>query len=233
MQRREFLIGCAAGATCASEAAWAATAASTPRLYRRSRLVEPDGTPLRARTLPVRRNLIFHYPYVGTPAFLIDLGRPTRSTSSLATARNERYRWSGGVGANRSVVAFSAICAHQLAYPTREISFISFRDEKGPANRRGEVIHCCAEHSQYDPADGARVVAGPATQPLAAVLLEHDPATDELYALGTQGGELFEAFFAKYQMRLSLEHGGRARDPVDVACVVQPLENFCRQQVRC
>jgi len=42
------------------------------------------------------------------------------------------------------------------------------------------VIHCCSEHSQYDPAEGARVVAGPAPQPLAAILLDHDPASDAL-----------------------------------------------------
>jgi len=34
------------------------------------------------------------------------------------------------VGANHSIVAYSAICAHRLTYPTREISFISYRDEK-------------------------------------------------------------------------------------------------------
>ena len=234
MERREFLIGCAAGATCAADSAWAAPAEDAkPRLYRRARLVDGRGSPIRAADLPVKRNLLFHYPFVSTPAFLLNLGKPTRDGSALSTASNERYRWRGGVGPARSVVAFSAICAHQLAYPTREISFISFRDAAGPANKRAEVIHCCAEHSQYDPSEGARVVAGPAPQPLAAILLEHDEASGELFAVGTQGGEMFDAFFAKYQLRLSLEHSGRARDEVAGACVVQPLEDFCRQQVRC
>ncbi len=129
-------------------------------------------------------------------------------------------------------MAYSAICAHQLAYPTREISFISYRAEKSPRNKLGNVIHCCAEHSQYDPADGARVLAGPAPQPLAAILLEHEPKSDDLYAIGTLGGELFNQFFAKYEVKLSLE-GGAPRATATAASVVHELENYCRQQVKC
>ena len=133
----------------------------------------------------------------------------------------------------RSVVAYSAICAHKLTYPTRDISFISYRTEKGPANRHVNVIHCCSEHSQYDPAEGARVVAGPAPQPLAAILLEHDEKTDELHAVGTLGGEMFNEFFRKFEFRLQLEHGAQAKQAVAGSCVVQPLENYCKQQVKC
>lgn len=234
MERRNFLIGCAAAGACAADAtAWAAPADAKPRSYRRARLVDSNGQPLRARAVPVKQNLLFHYPFVGTPAFLLNLGKPTRGSAELNTARSERYRWPGGVGPSRSIVAFSAICAHQMAYPTKDISFIAFRDAAGPLNKRGEVIHCCAEHSQYDPADGARVIAGPATQPLAAILLEHDAATDELFATGTLGGELFAAFFAKYQVRLTLEHGGRAREEAAANCTVQSMDAYCRQQVRC
>ena len=78
-----------------------------------------------------------------------------------------------------------------------------------------------------------RSVAGPAPQPLAAILLEHEAATDELFAVGTLGGELFNEFFDKYAFRLQLEHGAAARSAVNGSCVVQPLENFCRQQVKC
>ena len=95
------------------------------------------------------------------------------------------------------------------------------------------MIHCCSEHSQYDPAAGARVVAGPAPQPLAAILLEHDAQTDELFAVGTLGGELFNEFFDKYAFRLQLEHGADARAAVNGTCMVRPLEEFCRQQVQC
>ena len=231
MQRREFIRICAAAAA-ASGAPGALAEDARPHLYPRARLVSADGSPLRSRAVPAHRNFVFNYPYASTPCFLLNLGRPAKP-SRLATADRHGYEWRGGVGADRSIVAYSAICAHQMAYPTKEISFISYRTEKSARNRLGNVIHCCAEHSQYDPADGARVLAGPAPQPLAAILLEHDPGTDELAAVGTLGGEMFSQFFAKYAFRLEMESGAGARREAGGTCVVQPLENYCKQQVKC
>jgi len=203
------------------------------RFYQRAKLVDSTGMPLHSRDIPFDSNLLFNYPYASTPCFLLRLAKPTRTSARLKTADDRWYEWRGGVGANHSVVAYSAICAHQLAYPTREISFIGYRTDKGEQNRYANVIHCCAEHSQYDPADGGRVLAGPAPQPLASILLEHNARTDEIFALGTLGGEMFDQFFAKYDFRLTLEHGARARRPVGASCKVDRLENYCRQQVRC
>ncbi|MBV9192007.1 MAG: Rieske 2Fe-2S domain-containing protein [Betaproteobacteria bacterium] len=227
MQRRDFIAFCAAAA-----AAPVLADDAQPRRYPRTRLVGQNGAPLLAKMVPVNRNLIFHYPYAATPCFLLNLGRAA-TPAHLKTADAKAYEWNGGVGANRSIVAYSAICAHKLTYPTRDISFISFREEKSAGNKFASVIHCCSEHSQYDPAEGGRVVAGPAPQPLAAILLEHDPGTDEVYAVGTLGGELFNEFFEKYAFRLEMELGRTAREAVNGTSVVQPLENYCRQQVKC
>ena len=232
MQRREFIKFCAASAA-ATGAPVAVAEDARPHLYARAKLVSRDGAPLRAKSIPPQRNLIFHYPYASTPCFLLNLGRPAKASAHLRTADQRGYDWQGGVGAQRSIVAYSAICAHQMAYPTKEISFISYRAEKSPRNRFAQVIHCCAEHSQYDPAEGARVLAGPAPQPLAAILLEHDTHTDELTAVGTLGGEMFNQFFVKYAFRLELENGPGARNEAGGTCVVQELENYCRQQVKC
>ena len=232
MRRRAFIQYCAAAAAAAGSPALAADA--RPRFYGRVRLVDEGGAPLRAGAIPAHRNLIFHYPYAATPCFLLNLGRPAKALAQLTTADRQPYEWRGGVGAQRSIVAYSAICAHQLSYPTRDISFISYRPEKSARNRFANVIHCCSEHSQYDPAEGARVLAGPAPQPLAAILLEHDPASDALAAVGTLGGEMFAAFFAKYEFRLALDRGGDgARRPMQGSAVVTELENYCRQQVKC
>jgi arsenite oxidase small subunit len=230
MQRREFIKVCAASAAAAAASELSAADAA-PVLYGRAKLVGGNGAPLKAASLPADRNFIFHYPFSATPCFLLNLGRPARATR-LATADKRGYDWKGGVGPRRSIVAYSAICAHQLAYPTKEISFISYRTETSARNRHGNVIHCCAEHSQYDPAEGARVLAGPAPQPLAAILLEYDPKTDELAAVGTLGGEMFNQFFAKYEMKLALE-GARGRAPAADTSAVIELENYCRQQVKC
>ena len=230
MDRRNFLSCCAAAAAAH---ALPADAEVEPHRYARVKLVDTGGRPLRAANVPANRNLIFHYPYATTPCFLLNLDQPVKAAARLKTAENRDYEWRGGVGARHSIVAYSAICAHQLAYPTRDISFISYRAESSARNRNAHVIHCCAEHSQYDPAEGARVVAGPAPQPLAAILLEYEPAGDELFAVGTLGGELFNQFFAKYQFKLALEHRGDARRAVQDIAVVTELENYCRQQVKC
>jgi arsenite oxidase small subunit len=230
MERREFVLGCAVALAISP---LAVRAEARPRYYGRARLVDPGGNPIKASALPADRNFIFHYPYAGTPCFLLNLGKPTRSAADLKTASAESYHWAGGVGPAHSVVAYSAICAHRLTYPTREISFISYRAERTQPNRFGQVIHCCSEHSQYDPAEGARVVAGPAQQPLAAIVLDHDPASDGLYAIATLGGELFDEFFSKYEFRLTLEHNGHAHDAIQGRTVVSELTDYCRQQVKC
>jgi Rieske Fe-S protein len=231
MQRRDFVKFCAASATAARVSSVAA-ADATPTFYGRARLIGSEGAPIKAAAVPAERILIFHYPFAATPCFLLNLGHPAKASARLATADRRAYEWKGGVGARRSIVAYSAICAHQLAYPTKEISFISYRAEKSPRNKLGNVIHCCAEHSQYDPSEGARVLAGPAPQPLAAILLEHDAKSDELTAVGTLGGEMFNQFFAKYEIKLSLE-GGAPRSTASTTSVVHEMENYCRQQVKC
>ncbi|MGH8669368.1 MAG: twin-arginine translocation signal domain-containing protein [Burkholderiales bacterium] len=231
MERRRFLQLCGAAAAGLGSESLAADA--RPQLYARAKLLDAAGKPLRAAQVPANETLVFHYPYAATPCFLLNLGRPAKAGATLKTADNQAYEWKGGVGAVRSVVAYSAICANKLTYPTRDISFISFRAEKGAGNKHANVIHCCSEHSQYDPAEGAKVVAGPAPQPLAAILLEHDAKTDELHAVGTLGGEMFNEFFQKYAFRLEMEHGATAKTAVQGTCVVQALENYCKQQVKC
>ncbi len=233
MERREFIRVCASGIAAAGVPASLAAQDSAAHSYARAKLVDPQGKPLKASAIPADRNLIFLYPFASTPCFLLNLGKPAVTRAVLRTVGNKPYEWTGGVGPSRSIVAYSAICAHQLAYPTRQISFISYRADASPRNRHAHVIHCCSEHSQYDPAEGGRVVAGPAPQPLAAILLEHDAKTDELAAVGTLGGEMFNQFFAKYELKLSLEHGSGARQAVAGTTVVNELDNYCRQQVRC
>lgn len=229
MERRDFMRVCAAGVAAAP----AFSGAVTPKRYARSRLLDAGGKPLKAAALAAHKNYVFFYPYQGTPAFLLNMGKAVKPTA-VPSQGTSTYQWPGGVGKQQAVVAYSAICSHQLTYPTKDISFISFRSGKsGGANRHADVIHCCSEHSQYDPAQGAKVLTGPAPQPLATILLEHDTATDELFAVGTLGGEVFNDFFRKYEMKLTLDMGGRARLAAGSECTVTELDNYCRQQVRC
>lgn len=236
MERREFMKACAAGAAlAASPGAALAAQNAEPRRYAPALLANELGQPLKTSELARGKNYIFHYPYGGTPCFLLNLGRATAAGVALKTADGRTYTWPGGVGPGRSIVAYSAICAHQLAYPTKQISFISYRDAGSASpTAKAHMIHCCAEHSEYDPAQGARVMGGPAEQPLCAILLEHDAATDQLRAVGTLGGELFNRFFEKYEFKLAIDYGpANARVAVDGRTVVSELTQFCRQQVHC
>ncbi len=233
MKRREFMQACAVGTLSAAALQSLANQALTPKSYQRAQLGLPDGGPLKASSLAPHRTYVFHYPYAGTPCFLLNLGQPAAAATGLRTADARTYRWEGGVGPKQSIVAYSAICSHRMTYPTREISFIGYREQRTAHSKHSRVIHCCSEHSQYDPAAGAKVLAGPAPQPLAAIVLEYDPASDGLAATGTLGGELFNDFFSKFEMRLALEHNGKARAAANGHVVVQELTTYCKQQVRC
>jgi arsenite oxidase small subunit len=234
MQRRHFIKLCAA--TCAVGPHEMLSAENlSARFYSRVQLVNESGVPLKAASLVAGRNYIFHYPFEGTPCFLLNLGKPTVRDVPLKTENGSSYQWPGGVGPRRAIVGYSAICAHRMSYPTPQISFISYRDQSTAAgSTRPNTIHCCSEHSEYDPAAGAKVLGGPAPQPLAAILLEHDSRIDTLHATGTLGGEMFNAFFDKYEFKLAIDYASsRTRQPVAARTVVRELQQFCRQQVRC
>ncbi|HVP86967.1 MAG TPA: twin-arginine translocation signal domain-containing protein [Casimicrobiaceae bacterium] len=234
MQRRNFLAGCGLAIGAAGIGAMRDTLASvTPRAYSRALLVDVHGEPIKASRLIANTNYVFQYPFAATPCFLLNLGHAATGVAAMRRADGETYRWDGGAGASRSIVAFSAICAHKLAYPTREVSFIRFQRDRS-ATSDGNVIHCCADHSVYDPAAGARVMSGPAPQPLAAILLEYDAQRDQLSALGTIGAEQFDAFFRKYDFRLALDYGpGKAKLPVGAATMVREMTEYCRQTIQC
>jgi Rieske Fe-S protein len=230
LERRQFLESCAV----ASLATWQVTWAQSPaRTYGKSRLVDIHGRPIRLSALVPETNYVFQYPFESTPCLLVKLRGPVTVQPALKREDGTSYAWQGGVGRDRNGVAFSAICAHKLAYPTREVSFIRYQPEASSTSG-GRVIHCCADHSVYDPAEGARVVSGPAPQPRAGIVLEHDPADDGVFAVGTVGPEQFDAFFEKYKMKLALEYGdARARRRVGDTTTLRELSAYCRNTIQC
>ena len=240
VDRRKFLKICAgAGAAVAASPSLIAHAAGELRPGERVRLVDTDGEPLRPEAMTVGRSYIFHYPYETTPCFLIDLGSVAEPAEDLLTADGQAYRWSGGAGPGRSIVAFSAICAHKMSYPTRSVSFIDYRhkpmsgDGKG-SNwwDRGQVIYCCSEGSVYDPRDGARVISGPAPQPLAAVSLEFVEDEQALYASGVYGGDKLEQFLEKFGFQVALAHEtDDVWRPASGSATVWPLDEYSRTGV--
>jgi arsenite oxidase small subunit len=231
MDRRDLMreAACVAGAWAASGVLPVLAADDTQR-YERTLLVDMLGDPFAAKSLKAGEPQLFNYPFAASPVFLLALDRAIEGTE-LATENKQRYASPAGVGPNKSIVAFSAICAHKLMYPTPQLSFIGVR--KGFEGEPVHVIHCCGDNSRYDPQQGARVIAGPAPQPLAAVLLEWDGKTDHLHAVGTQGGEMFKAFFDKYAFKLETEFGTRARASAGATAAVQPASAYSKQWQSC
>jgi Rieske Fe-S protein len=216
MKRRGFVKLCAgAVAGIAASPEVLARENQQYRRYARVSLVDHHSREaVHASSLEVGETYLFQYPYVSTPCFLINLGRPVQAKGPLKTRDGQSYRWQGGAGPDRSIVAFSAICAHKMSHPAPTVSFINyrhdearFRNSDNAIEQRSGVIYCCSERSVYDPANGAQVLGGPAPQPLAAIELEYDAGNDRIYATGTVGGEMFERFFNNFHDRLVLQLG--------------------------
>jgi hypothetical protein len=78
MQRRDFIKICAATTAIGAQPAFPATDMK-PRFYARAQLVDDHKRPIKAASLATGQNYIFHYPFEGTPCFLLNLGRPRLS----------------------------------------------------------------------------------------------------------------------------------------------------------
>lgn len=240
--RREFVKLCGSAALAVSvNPQLLAHESQSARFYHRVRLVDGKDKSISANQLEIGTSYIFSYPYVTTPCFLINLGRPAIQKTELATKQGDKYQWPGGVGPKHSIVAFSAICAHKMSHPARSVSFINYRHEKvsftngeESPESRSQVIYCCSENSVYDPAKGGQVLGGPAPQPLAAVLLDYDKGDGNLFAIGTMGGEMFDPFFEKFWFRLSLENQIEdVRTPISKTSPVVTIEEFSTTQGIC
>ena len=236
MDRRSFIKICSAAAVtssalpCMLRSAQAADLAS----YERVKLVDTQGQPIKAAKLDSSMAYIFNYPYASTPNFLINLGKPASEASKLTDANGNVYAWHGGVGANKAIVAYSAICAHQLSYPSKGVSLISYNTGKSPMAGRAGVITCCSHNSVYDPAQGAKVLSGPAAGPLSAVALEYDAAHDEIYATGVYGGLLFDNFFKAYKSQLNAELGaGKVKEVVTATAQLVPFDDYTKTIIQC
>ena len=233
VDRRDVLHWAAClGAACLSGPLTLANAQAplTVHKYSRTLLVDKLGRPFKSKQLAAGAPHIFNYPYESTPVFLMALPRAA-TPIDLSNEKKQHYLSLPGTGPRRSIVAYSAICAHKLMYPTPQISFINIR--KGQADEPVHVVHCCGDNSRYDPTQGGKVISGPAPQPLAMIELDWDAASDELHAVGTLGGEMFQAFFEKYDFRLTLDYGTKAKNSSALTSVVQAAADYSKQLQSC
>lgn len=162
-------------------------------------LVDENGNPIKASDVPIngQKLAMFNYPLNNEPNYLLNLGNDSNqpveipATTVSIPATGQSYTFPGGVGPNKSIVAYSALCEHLgCTYP--ELTFyppgVKAPTFNGPMDK---VIHCSCHGSTYDPYKGAAVITGPTTKPLPAVQLKWDPDTDYLYAVTMIGPTIY------------------------------------------
>ena len=72
------------------------------------------------------------------------------------------------------------------------------------------------------------------TQPLAAIVIEHDTGSDEIYALGVVGGMMYDEFFRSYKRVLLAEYGpGVAREEVKESAAAILMSKFTKGVDKC
>ncbi len=238
MDRRGFIKTCTvvAAASLASPSLFANTLTAREgsfKAYKKAILLKKGGEPLKPEDIDPKKQYLFFYPHRATPCILVNLGREVPPTE-VRLSDGTTYRWQGGVGPHKSIVAYCAICPHQMSYPTPEFSFINYYPPgvQSKAVKRDGVIHCCAHLSVFDPEKGGSVISGPAPFPLTAIVLSYEGG--KLYALGTLGKELYEDFFDVFKPDLRKIYGstGVAKELVD-KCEVSEVEEYAKEVIRC
>lgn len=239
MDRRDFIKVCSTIAVASMVDAslysklLAAQDGSMIKTYKKALLVKEDGSPLREEDIKPHVNYIFFYPYASTPCYLINLNEEIKPVEIKLKDGNS-YKWPGGIGSKKGIVAYSAICAHQWSYPTKEYSFINYYPPDTPSEttKKSGIIQCCAHLALYDPREGGKVIDGPAEVPLASVILQMEE--DKIYAIGIVGVDQFDKFFDTYRADLRRQYGSmaKAKELMD-KCVTMEVDKYVQAVVRC
>ncbi len=233
--RRSFVKACAAlAALSAASSSRLAPPAFALEDAPKVKLADKNGEPIKASKLVPHENYMFLYPYISTPCLLLRLGTRTSRDVEHVGDDAAAYKWLGGAGKEGDVVAYSTICSHALTSDNKQASFLTYSKGKNRITGHERAITCCAHASVFDPALGAKVLAGPAPFPLAAVQLEYDAATDELTAVGFAGSELFDKFFGSQKEDLIAEFGrGGYKELVTGRAIVLPIKEFSKDIIQC
>ncbi|MBU1659813.1 Rieske 2Fe-2S domain-containing protein [bacterium] len=241
MNRRNFLR--VAGATGALVAvspssingALYANDGSLYQTYERVQLVDAGGKPLQASLLKKEINYVFNYPYASTPSILLDLNQETAKNVELKSEDGISYIWKSGVGTNRAIVAYSAICSHQLAHPTPNDSFLQYvpKDKKTMAYKEGGVMVCSSHLSSFDVKSGCKNLSGPAGQPLASIVLEI-AQDDTIWAVAVLGPDKFHDYFKAFKPEFKLFYGGKreAKELVKTSAITVPLNEYTKEIIQ-
>ncbi|TAM09571.1 MAG: Rieske (2Fe-2S) protein [Nevskiaceae bacterium] len=234
MDRRHFVKLCAGSALATLLARQTPAFSGEIKTFPAATLVDAHGDPLKASRASPQEAMVFAYPFAGIPCFLINFGSHGAKTQALTAPDGTSYTSPAPVGPERNLVAFVAICTHQMSHPTPDASVIHYASAAtATADQPGRIV-CCAHHSVFDPASGGAKVSGPAPSPLLPVQLACDAETGVLQATGTVDVEFFERFFDDFKEDLIDRFGpGGYRKPVGGMTKAVLLSEYSRVVADC
>jgi len=240
MERRNFLRLSVTGAAAVAVAPSLITQklyaedGSLFQAFEKVQLKDGEGKPLKSAALVKEENYAFMYPYAATPAIMVDLLEPTDKDIKLKSENGTEYIYKSGVGAKGTIVAFSAICAHQLTHPQKAMSMFQYVPSTGKTSAydKAGVFVCSSHLAAYDPKQGGKVVGGPAPQGLASIVQEIDK-DDNIWAVAVLGPNKFQDFFDAFKQEHKAEFGRKgAKKLIETEAKVVPLKNFSAELIQ-
>ena len=91
-------------------------AQSSATSFPKALLVDKAGNPLKLSTLKPHEPFVFAYPFAATPNILVNVDAEL-SPVDVKMPDGKNYRWPGGVGKGKSIVAYTSICPTPTATP--------------------------------------------------------------------------------------------------------------------
>jgi Rieske Fe-S protein len=179
------LVGAAGGGLVAGSIQYAQPPAIGVGAYPKVQLLDLDGSPLTVAKVEKAYNvmtsdvLLFNYPLLNEPNFLINLAPASTGGPGATNVKN-------GIGHGNSIVAFSAICQH-LGCPAPALNYFPPGTCPQTPGGRAFYLHCTCHGSTYDPVNGASNLTGPAVLPLPQVILEWNASDDTIFAVNEVG----------------------------------------------
>jgi Rieske Fe-S protein len=206
------------------------SAQTSANAFKKALLVDGAGKAFKLSALEPHKPFVFAYPFAATPNILVDLGVELAPVD-VKMPDGKSYRWTGGAGKGKSVVAYTSICPHAYSYTSPKLGAMGYYKPEG---ERGARMVCCTHLSAFDVARGGEVKGGPAPHALAAVALEYDAVKDEVYATGFLGNPAFDAFFKAQSQGLRdlFKPIGKAREE-QITAVVRPYAEFTAVPTTC
>lgn len=158
ISRRNFLkisggVAAGAGASLAGVSTVEAKVVETGR----TTLPYPHKVVTRTRELKVNVPVSFNFPDAASPCTLIKLGRTVP----------------GGVGPDKDIVAYSALCTHMGCPVSYDTATRAFR--------------CPCHYSTFDAELSGQMICGQATEDLPQIVLRYDAKTDAVTAVAVEG----------------------------------------------